>query len=104
MVLALSLHHSEEAMHAQHEVTEVTNQLLQHNAETLHQASVNIAKENERGIVDMETLIKTNQELIDTLEEVRQIQDDGRAQRAKAEAELARIEDELNQKLLDMKG
>ena len=104
MVVALSLHHSEEAMHAQHEVTEVTNQLLQHNAETLHQASVNIAKENERGIVDMDTLIKTNQELIDTLEEVRQIQDDGRAQRAKAEAELARIEGELNQKLLDMKG
>ena len=104
MVLALSMHHSEQAMKAQSEVTEVTNQLLTQNAEKLHTGSVAIAKEAERGIVDMETLKKTNQELISALDEVRQIQDDGRARRAKAEDELAKIEDELKQKLLEIKG
>lgn len=104
MVLALSLHHSEQAMKAQREVTDVTNELLTKNAQALHQGSVGIAKEAERGIVDMETLKKTNLELIATLDEVRQIQDDGRARRAKAEEELGRIEGELKQKLLEMKG
>ena len=104
MVMALSLHHSEQAMKAQREVTDVTNELLTKNAQALHQGSVSIAREAERGIVDLETLKKTNQELIATLDEVRQIQDDGRARRAQAEEELGRIEGELTQKLLDMKG
>ena len=104
MVLALTMYHSDEAMKAQHEVSEVTNDLLLKNAETLHQGSVNVAKEAERGVVDIETLQKTNLELISTLEEVRQIQDDGRTRRAAAEQELAKIEGELKQKLLEMKG
>ena len=104
MVLALSLYHSDQAMTAQREVTDVTNQLLTKNAQALHQGSVAIAKETERGIVDIETLKKTNQELISTLDEVRQIQDDGRAKRMQAEEELGRIEGELKQKLLDMRG
>ena len=104
MVMAMSLYHSEQAMKAQREVTNVTNELLQKNAETLHQGSVAIAKESERGIVDLETLRKTNDELIATLEEVTQIQNDGRARRAAAEEELGRIEGELKQKLLEMKG
>ena len=103
-VLALSLYHSEQAMQAQRNVTDVTNELLMKNAKTLHQGSVNVAKESERGIVDMETLKQTNLELIATLDEVRQIQDDGRARRAQAEDELARIEGELKDKLLEMKG
>ena len=104
MVLALSMYHSQQAMEASHAVSEVTNDLLLHNAEALHTGSVEVAKESERGIVDLETLKKTNQHLIDTLEEVRKIQDDGRARRAEAEAELGRIEGELKQKLLEMKG
>lgn len=104
MVLALSLYHSEQAMQAQRNVTDVTNELLMKNAKTLHQGSVNVAKESERGIVDMETLKQTNIELIATLDEVRQIQDDGRARRVQAEEELARIEGELKDKLLEMKG
>ena len=104
MVLAMSLFHSDQAMKAQREVTDVTNQLLEANAKALHQGSVEVARESERGIVDMETLMKTNEELIKTLDEVRQIQDDGRARRAQAEEELARIEGELKQKLLDMQG
>ena len=104
MVLALTMYHSDEAMKAQHEVSEVTNELLIKNAEKLHQGSVNVAKEAERGVVDIETLQKTNLELIATLEEVRQIQDDGRTRRAAAEQELAKIEGELKQKLLEMKG
>ena len=104
MVLALSLYHSEQAMKAQREVTDVTNQLLTKNAQALRQGSVGIAKEAERGIVDIETLKKTNMELIATLDEVRQIQNDGRARRAQAEVELGRIEGELKQKLLEMKG
>ncbi len=104
MVLAMSLFHSDQAMKAQREVTNMTNQLLEANAKALHQGSVDVARESERGIVDMETLIKTNEELIKTLDEVRQIQDDGRTRRAQAEEELARIEGELKQKLLDMQG
>jgi uncharacterized protein YaaN involved in tellurite resistance len=104
MVLALSQYHSDQAMKAQREVTDVTNSLLMKNAEALHQGSVNIAKEAERGIVDIETLKKTNIELIQTLDEVRQIQDEGRAKRMQAEAELAQIEGELKAKLLSMRG
>ena len=104
MVLGLSMYHSEEAMKAQREVTDVTNQLLESNAKKLHQGSVNVAKESERGIVDIETLKKTNQELIATLDEVRQIQDEGRAKRQQAEEELGRIEGQLKKKLLEMKG
>ncbi len=104
MVLALSQYHSDQAMQAQREVTNVTNELLMKNAEALHQGSVNIAKESERGIVDIETLKKTNIELIQTLDEVRQIQDEGRAKRMQAEQELAQIEGELKQKLLSMRG
>ena len=104
MVLAMSLYHSDQAMKAQREVTNMTNELLEANAKALHQGSVEVAKESERGIVDLETLKKTNEELIAALDEVRQIQDDGRARRAAAEEELARIEGELKQKLLDMQG
>jgi uncharacterized protein YaaN involved in tellurite resistance len=104
MVLALSLFHSDQAMKAQREVTNVTNQLLEANAQALHQGSVEIAKESERGIVDLETLQKTNQELIQALDEVKKIQDDGRVRRLRAEEELARIEAELREKLLSMQG
>ena len=104
MVLALSMEHSRQAMEAQREVSDVTNELLRRNAEALHQGSVEVAKEAERGIVEIETLKHTNAELIKTLEEVRQIQEDGRARRAEAENELGRIEGELKQKLLDIKG
>ena len=104
MVLALSQYHSDQAMKAQREVTDVTNALLMKNAEALHQGSVNIAREAERGIVDIETLKKTNLELVQTLDEVRQIQDEGRAKRMQAEQELAQIEGELKQKLISMRG
>lgn len=104
MVLALSMEHSRQAMEAQREVSEVTNALLKKNAEALHQGSVGVARESERGIVEIETLKHTNQELINTLEEVRQIQEDGRSRRAEAEIELGRIEGELKQKLLEIKG
>ena len=104
MVMAMSLYHSEQAMKAQRQVTDTTNQLLMKNAETLRQGSVGIAREAERGIVDLETLKKTNMELIATLDEVRRIQDDGRARRAQAEEELGRIEGELKHKLLEMNG
>jgi len=104
MVLALSMEHSKQAMEAQREVTNVTNELLRKNAEALHQGSVDVAKESERGVVELETLKFTNQQLIQTLEEVRQIQEDGRVRRAEAEIELGRIEGELKQKLLEIKG
>lgn len=104
MVMAMSLYHSDQAMKAQRQVTDMTNQLLVKNAETLRQGSVSVAQEAERGIVDMETLKKTNMELIATLDEVRRIQDDGRTRRAQAEEELGRIEGELKTKLLEMKG
>jgi len=104
MVLALSLHHSRQAMEATREVSNVTNRLLEKNAEELHMGSVAIAKEAERGIVDMESLKKANQHLISTLDEVRQVQDEGRARRAEAELELGRIEGELKQKMLELRG
>ncbi|MCD8192144.1 MAG: toxic anion resistance protein [Oscillospiraceae bacterium] len=104
MVMALSMEHSRQAMAAQREVSDVTNQLLRKNAEALHQGSVDVARESERGVVELETLQRTNQELINTLEEVRQIQEDGRKRRAEAEVELGRIEGELKQKLLEING
>lgn len=104
MVLALGLSHSQQAMQAQREVTNMTNELLRKNAETLKMGSVEIAKESERGIVDIETLKHTNQTLIDTLEEVKTIQAEGSAKRREAELELGRIEGELKQKLLELKG
>ena len=102
MVLALGVYHSREAMQAEREVNNMTNELLKKNAETLHQATVETAKESERGIVDLETLQHTNQELIATLDEVLQIQKEGHAKRAEAEKELARIESELHNKLLEI--
>ena len=104
MVIAMSLQHSQQAMEATHQVSEVTNELLKKNAAALRTGSVAVAQESERGIVDLETLAQTNQELIATLEEVRQIQDAGRARRAEAELELGRLEGELKHKLLEMKG
>jgi len=104
MVLALSMEHSKQAMEAQREVSNITNDLLKKNAEMLHQGSVEVARESERGIIELETLKHTNQELISTLEEVRQIQEEGRQKRAEAEIELGRIEGELKQKLLEIKG
>ncbi len=103
MVLALGIAHSQEAMEAQHAVTELTNELLAKNAETLHQGSVAIATESERSIVDIETVKHTNEELIATLNDVLRIQEEGRQKRAQAENELGRIEVELRQKLLDIK-
>lgn len=102
MVLALGVSHSKEAMQAEREVNNMTNELLKKNAETLHQATVETAKESERGIVDLETLQHTNQELIATLDEVLQIQKEGHAKRAEAEKELERIESELHNKLLEI--
>ena len=102
MVLALGMSHSQQAMIAQREVTDLTNDLLKKNSEMLKTGSVEIAKESERGIVEIETLKATNENLISTLEEVRQIQVDGAARRREAEAELVRIEDELRKKLLEM--
>ncbi len=104
MVLAMSMYNSKQAMEATHSVSEVTNELLKKNAAALHTGSVGVAQEAERGIVDLETLQQTNQELINTLEDVRKIQDDGRARRAQAEVELGRIEGQLKQKLLEMRG
>ena len=102
MVLALGLEHSNQAMKAQREVTDMTNELLRKNAETLKMGTINVAKESERGIVDIETLKQTNNTLISTLDEVIKIQNEGRATRREAEAELGRIEGELKQKLLEI--
>lgn len=102
MVLALGVVHSSQAAKAQREVTDMTNQLLQKNAETLKMASVETAKESERGIVDMETLKATNQSLISTLDEVMNIQEEGRRKRREAEAEIVRLESELKEKMLQI--
>jgi len=104
MVLALGMHNAQKAMEAQREVTNVTNELLTKNAEKLKMSSVEIAKESERGIVDVETLVTTNQHLIETLEEVRNIQTEGSQRRRDAEVELSRIETELKTKLLELKN
>ena len=102
MVIAIGLSHSSEAAKAQREVTDMTNALLKKNAETLKIATVETARETQRGIVDIETLTATNQTLISTLDEVMKIQEDGRAKRKSAEAELGRIENEMRQKLLSV--
>ena len=102
IVLALGISHSKEALEAEREVTNMTNDLLKKNAETLHQATVETTRESERGIVDIETLQHTNEELIATLDEVLAIQRDGHEKRQAAEAELVRIENQLNEKLLQI--
>ena len=102
MVIAIGLNHSSEAARAQREVTDMTNALLKKNAETLKTATIETARESERIIADIETLTATNQTLISTLDEVLKIQEDGRAKRRSAEAELGRIEDEMRKKLLEV--
>ena len=104
MVLALGINHSKQAMEAQRAVTDMTNELLKKNADMLKVATVETAKESERGIVDIETLQHTNQQLISTLDEVVQIQTEGRQKRQEAEVELRRIEGELKQKLLEVRN
>lgn len=101
MVLAIGIDHSKEAAKAQRQVTDMTNELLLKNAETLKMASVETAKESERGIVELKTLQETNEKLIATLDEVKQIQIEGREKRKEAEAELIKIEEDLKGKLLE---
>ena len=103
MVLALGMHNAQQAMQAQRQVTDMTNELLNKNAEMLKTGTVEIAKESERGVVDLETLVNTNRMLIETLEDVRTIQTEGSQRRAAAEVELGRIEGELKQKLLELR-
>ena len=102
MVIAIGLEHSQDAAKAQREVTDATNELLKKNAAALQMATIDTAKESERGIVDIETLTETNQTLIDTLDEVLKIQQEGRVKRAEAEKELARIEDQMRTKVLEV--
>lgn len=104
MVLALGIHHSEQAAKAQREVTDMTNELLRKNAQTLKLATIETAKESERGIVDIETLKNTNESLITTLDEVMRIQTEGREKRRQAEVELRNIENQLKDKLLQMRN
>lgn len=103
MVLALGIAHSAEAAQAQRQVTDITNELLRKNAETLHMATVETAKESERGIVDLETLQKTNADLIQTLDDVMRIQMEGHQKRQAAEMEMHRMEEELKRKLLEIR-
>ena len=103
MVLALGIAHSAEAAQAQRQVTDITNELLRKNAETLHMATVETAKESERGIVDLETLQKTNADLIQTLDDVMRIQMEGRQKRQAAEMEMHRMEEELKRKLMEIR-
>ena len=102
MIIAIGLDHSQDAARAQREVTDATNELLKKNAEALKMASIDTAKESERGIVDIETLTQTNQTLIDTFDEVMKIQAEGRTKRAEAEVELQRIENEMKAKLIEV--
>ena len=104
MVLALGIAHSTEAAQAQRQVNDITNALLKHNAEKLHMASVETAKEAERGIVDIETLKETNAKLIQTLDDVMKIQAEGRTKRLAAEAEMAKMENDLKVKLLQIRN
>lgn len=103
MVLALGISHSKQAMEAQRAVSDMTNELLKKNADMLKMATIETAKESERGIVDIETLQHTNESLISTLDEVMAIQTEGRQKRREAEVELQRIEGELKQKLLEIR-
>ena len=102
MVLAIGVEHSAQAAKAQREVSDMTNALLKKNAETLKMATIETAKESERGIVDIETLKQTDETLISTLDEVMRIQEDGRTKRREAETELVQIEDAMRQKLMEM--
>lgn len=102
MVLALGLAHSQQAMEAERSVTNMTNDLLKQNAAALKQGTIDIARESERGVVDIETLQQTNKNLIETLDELNKIRTEGKAKRAAAEAELGRIEGELRNKLMEM--
>lgn len=104
MVLALGVEHSAQAAEAQRQVTDMTNELLRKNAEKLKMATIETAKESERGIVEMETLKATNESLISTLDEVMRIQEEGRQKRRDAEVEMRRMENELKNKLLQIKG
>ena len=104
MVLALGTHHSQQAIEAERQVTDMTNELLKKNADKLKMATIETAKASERGIVDIETLQHTNQSLISTLDEVLKIQTEGAQKRREAETELRRIEGELKQKLLELRG
>ena len=103
MVMALGLAHSTQAMQAERAVNDMTNELLKKNAATLKQNTINIAKESERGIVDIETLKQTNRSLIETLDELNKIQTEGKAKREAATQELGRIEGELKQKLMELR-
>lgn len=103
MVLALGMEHSSQAAHAQRQVTDLTNELLKKNAEKLKMGTIEVAKESERGIVDLETLKQTNASLISTLDEVMKIQEDGRQKRRTAEEEIGRLEGELRDKLLEIR-
>ena len=102
MLIAMGIAHSKEAVKAQNEVSEMTNKMLKQNAENLKMATIETAKESERGIVDIETLTETNKKLIETLEEVKRIQTEGREKRAQAQQELRRIEAELQKELTDV--
>ena len=102
MIIALGVHHSTEAAKAQRQVSDMTNELLKKNAENLKMATIETAKESERGIVDMETLKQTNQSLISTLDEVMKIQEDGRQKRAAAEVELVQLENDIKKKMLEL--
>ena len=104
MVLALGVEHSTQAAAAQRQVTDMTNELLRKNAAALKTATIETARESERGIVDMETLKATNESLISTLDEVMRIQQEGRQKRMEAEAEMGRMENELKAKLLQISG
>ena len=104
MVLALGLANSEAAVKAQQAVSDTTNEMLKKNAEALKQTTVSVAKESERGIVDIETLKETNRKLIETIDEVMAIQKEGREKRKAAEVELLKIEGELKSKLLEVKN
>lgn len=103
MVLYLGIHHSKQALEAQRQVTDMTNQLLRSNADMLKMATVETAREAERSVVDIETLKHTNEQLISSLDEVMQIQQEGRQKRQQAEIEISRIEGELKQKLLEIR-
>lgn len=103
IVIALGLHRSQEALKAQTAVTDMTNELLRKNAEALKTGTIETAREAERGILDLNTLVETNQSLIDTINEVMKIQDEGRVQRVEAEKQLVTMENELKQKLLELK-
>ena len=104
MVLALGMHNAQQALNAQRAVTDLTNELLKSNAEKLKIGTIETAREAERGIIDIETLVSTNKSLIDTINEVINIQRDGRQKRAAAEAELQHMEAELRAKLLQVSG